>query len=197
LWLLVCGLVGPPVNVAVFTVEGAIRPGYSAIRDFNSLLSLGSHGWVNIANFIVLGLLMIAFAVGVQWVLRDGPAINTGPIMLAVFGASLVVAGAFVADPGPSAVTAHGTIHIGASVIGLTALTVACFVFAGHYSQLANGRRFAFYSRVTGVVSAALFIASVPLMQVGIAGLLQRLEILIICTWIVLLAVRLIRERAA
>jgi hypothetical protein len=71
--LLVCGVIGPPVDIAVFTVEGALRPGYSPIREFNSLLSLGPYGWVNVANFIIFGLLMTAFAAGVRTVIRTGP----------------------------------------------------------------------------------------------------------------------------
>src|ERR1700674_3179733 len=63
--LLVCGVIGPPVDIAVFTVEGALRPEYSPIRDFTSFLSFGPYGWVNVANFIVLRLLMTAFAAGV------------------------------------------------------------------------------------------------------------------------------------
>ncbi|HXN90460.1 MAG TPA: DUF998 domain-containing protein [Candidatus Sulfotelmatobacter sp.] len=192
--LLACGVIGPPVNIAVFTVEGALRPEYSPIRDFTSFLSLGPYGWVNVANFIVLGLLMTAFAAGVRTVIRTGPAAPAGPIVIAVSGLGLIAAGVFVADPGPNAVTVHGSLHIAASIVFLAAMTAACFVVAAHY-DLANGRRFAAYSRVTGVAFAGLFTADL-LVGVGIAGLLQRIGILVICSWIVLLAVRLIQEGA-
>lgn len=195
--LLVCGVIGPPVDIAVFTVEGALRPGYSPIREFNSLLSLGPYGWVNVANFIIFGLLMTAFAAGVRTVIRTGPAAPVGPILLAVSGMGLIAAGVFVADPGPNAATVHGALHMAASILFLATMTAACLVFASQYERLPQSRRFAAYSRMTGFAFAALSVATVVLMGVGISGLLQRIEILVISTWIVLLAVRLIQERAA
>jgi hypothetical protein len=195
--LLACGVIGAPVNIAVFTVEGALRPGYSAIRDYTSFLSLGPDGWINVANFIVFGVLMTAFAAGVTTVIRTGPAAPAGPILLGVSGIGLMAAGLFVADAASGAATTHGSLHIAASVLFLAAMTAACFVFGGHYKLVPNGARFAMYCRVTGVAFAVLFGATPVLDEAGIAGLLQRIGILVLSTWIVLLAVRLIQERAA
>jgi Protein of unknown function (DUF998) len=39
--LLACGVIGPPLFVIVFLIEGAMRPGYSARRHYVSQLSLG------------------------------------------------------------------------------------------------------------------------------------------------------------
>ena len=139
---------------------------------------------------------MTAFAAGVRTVIRTGPAAPAGPILLAVSGMGLIAAGVFVADPGPNAATVHGALHMAASILFLAAMTAACLVFAAHYARLPNSRRFAAYSRVTGVAFAALSIATVVLMGAGISGLLQRIEILVVSTWIVLLAVRLIQEQA-
>jgi hypothetical protein len=194
--LLACGVIGAPVNIAVFTVEGALRPGYSPIRDFTSFLSLGPDGWINVVNFIVFGVLMTAFAAGATTVIRTGPAAPAGPILLAVSGIGLMAAGLFVADAASGAATTHGSVHKAASVLFIAAMTAACFVFAGPYQLVPNGARFATYCRVTGVAFAVLFGATPMLDGAGIAGLLQRIGILVLSTWIVLLAVRLIQERA-
>jgi hypothetical protein len=194
--LLACGVIAAPVNIAVFTVEGALRPGYSPIRDFTSFLSLGPDGWINVANFIVFGVLMMAFAAGVRMVIRTGPAAPAGPILLGISGIGMMAAGLFVADAASSAVTTHGSLHIAASVLFLAAMTAGCFVFASHYQLMPNGARFARYCRMTGVAFAVLFGAPPVLDGAGIAGLLQRIGILVLSTWIVLLAVRLIQERA-
>jgi len=50
----------------VFLVEGVVHPEYNAWRDYVSDLSLGRQGWVQMANFVVFGLLMLAFAVGLR-----------------------------------------------------------------------------------------------------------------------------------
>jgi hypothetical protein len=70
--LLLGGVIGPPLFVLVVLIEGAIRPGYSAWRDFVSALSLGDQGWEQIAIFLVCGLLALGFAVGLRRALRSG-----------------------------------------------------------------------------------------------------------------------------
>ena len=68
--LIACGAIGPLLFILVFLVEGATRPSYSAWRNFVSTLSLGNQGWEQITNFLVCGLLVLCFAVGLRWVLR-------------------------------------------------------------------------------------------------------------------------------
>jgi Protein of unknown function (DUF998) len=53
-WLgAIAGRIGPLLFVATFTIAGWLRPGYRAREMFVSELSLGSRGWIQIANFIV------------------------------------------------------------------------------------------------------------------------------------------------
>jgi hypothetical protein len=62
--LLLGGLVGPPLFVAVALIEGATRPGYDPIRHPLSLLALGEWGWIQSTNFVGLGALAVAFVLG-------------------------------------------------------------------------------------------------------------------------------------
>ncbi len=63
------GVIGPVAFVAVFLVEGLIRPGYDAMRLQVSYLSLGEGGWVQVLSFLVCGGLVVAFASrsGTSW----------------------------------------------------------------------------------------------------------------------------------
>jgi len=56
----------------VFLVEGATRTRYDPLRQPVSSLALGDWGWTQSANFIVAGLLTLAFAVGLRLTLRPG-----------------------------------------------------------------------------------------------------------------------------
>jgi hypothetical membrane protein len=67
--LLACGAIGPLLFIIVFLIEGVTRPGYSAWRDFVSDLSLSNQRWMQVANFLVCGLLAFGFAVGLRLVL--------------------------------------------------------------------------------------------------------------------------------
>ena len=68
--LLACGVVGPTVFVLVVLIEGAVRPGYDPGRVFVSMLSLGDRGWIQVANFLISGALIIAFGVGLRRVMQ-------------------------------------------------------------------------------------------------------------------------------
>src|SRR5437588_6342776 len=94
--LLACGVIGPPLFIIVFLIEGATRPGYSPWRHYVSQLSTGEGGWVQIANFIMCGLLSLGFALAL-WSSSPRPArgFAWGPTLLVIFGLDLIVAGIF------------------------------------------------------------------------------------------------------
>lgn len=203
--LLAAGVVGPALFVVVLLVEGATRPGYNAVRQFGSELELSSQGWEQVANFLMCGLLCIAFAVGLRWALRRGKGAIAGPVALVVFGVALIVAGIFKTDPGlgyPPGVpalpspTPHGAVHALAGLFAFVSLAVACFALARRFAGDARWRGWAAYSIATGVVVVlSLVVSNVPsITSDGLTGLIQRIGIIGGWAWIVLLAVRLLRD---
>ena len=63
-WLLWAGIIAPILFATIFTVDGALTPGYSAYNEAISYLDLGTYGWIQRANFIIFGVLLIAFTIG-------------------------------------------------------------------------------------------------------------------------------------
>ena len=92
-FLITCGAVGPLLFILIFLIEGATRPGYSAWHNYVSSLGTSSQGWMQIANFLVCGLLTLCFAVGLRQVMHTGKGSVWGPILIGVFGLALIVAG--------------------------------------------------------------------------------------------------------
>jgi hypothetical protein len=62
--LLACGLVAGPLFIAASLTQAFTRKGFDLARHPISLLSLGAPGWVQIANFVVCGILYLLGAVG-------------------------------------------------------------------------------------------------------------------------------------
>lgn len=205
-YLIACGAISPILFIAVFLVEDATRPGYNAWRAMVSALSLSSQGWVQIANFLICGVLMLGFAVGLRQVLQSGKGAVLGPLLLGIFGLSLIIAGIFVTDPGlgyyppgtSSAQTLHGTIHGMNAPLAFGSLTVAMLVLARRFARDPAWRGWAWYSVASAILFVGFFIASLVaavLDQKGVvpnapAGLLERLAIIIGWSWIALLALR-------
>src|SRR5690348_11546920 len=89
-WLIAGGAIGPLLFILVFLLEGATRPDYSAWHHFVSQLSLSDQGWMQIVNFLVCGLLLLGFSLGLRRTLWPGKGSVWGPILLGVFGLGLI-----------------------------------------------------------------------------------------------------------
>ncbi len=204
--LLACGALGPLLFIVVFLIEGATRPNYSAWHHFVSSLSLGEGGWMQITNFLLCGVLVLCFAIGLRRVLHPGKGSTWGPLLLGLFGLSLIGAGLFVTDPllgyppgVPSTLTLHGAIHMLLSLVVFTALIAACFVLARRFAGDPAWRGWAPYSIATGILVAVLFIATDVAASPNPnapAGFVQRLCIIIGWVWIALVALRLLSKKA-
>lgn len=211
--LLLGGLLAGPLFVVTFLLEGAFRDGYNPIRHPVSSLALGPSGWVQIVNFLVAGVLSLAFAVGLRRNLMPGPGSAAGPLLIAVWGVGLLGAGVFVTDPVsgypagtpamPSTPSWHGVLHdVAFSLPGFTCFAAAMFVFAYAFARR-HAPGWAIYSGLSGTAFLVLFfLASAGFSQdhrwVSTAGLLQRLTVGIGWLWLSLLAMhRMAADRAA
>lgn len=179
--LLICGVVAGPLYMVVGLLQVLIRPGFDITRHDLSLMSNGSLGWIQIANFIVSGLLVIAGAIGMRRVLRTGQGATSGPLLLGIYGLGLLGAGIFVADPvfgfppgtpaDAQTISWHGLLHFVSGGIGFLALIAACFVLARRFAWV--GRRgWAMFSVATGVIFFLSFIgiASAPSQPAVVIG---------------------------
>jgi hypothetical protein len=206
--LLWAGIAGPILFVLVFTVDGALTPGYSAMREVVSFLELGSTGWIQRLNFMLTGLFFILFAFGFfQWT-RPRSALgwrSVTTILIALSGVGLILAGLFLPDaPGSAQVSVHGVLHTISFSVVFLALGLACLFVGGRFIRTADWRIHGWYSLLTGLfpIIAALgnlyssFVASnapntpftATSSQLAIGGLINRILILVAFAWYVILA---------
>jgi hypothetical protein len=186
--LALAGMRGPALFVIVFLVLGFIKPGYDPVTRMVSEGSIGELGWIQIANFLAFGAAMLAFSLGLWLGFGDRLSGRIGSALIGIWGVGLLAAGAFVSDPYPQIVTTHGALHLAAAVVGFNGLALACFFFA---KRLWSGRPFAIWSIATGVF---IHIANPLANVVTQHGLVQRILIIVVCTWLTFLALRLWRS---
>jgi hypothetical protein len=120
-------------------IQAVTRPGFNLTRDAASLLDNGSWGWIQVLNFIVTGLLLIAAGVGLRRTLTTGRGSRWAPRLLIIAGAGLAGGGVFHPDPsngfppgtppGASAVSDwHGMLHQICGSAAFLALIALCVV---------------------------------------------------------------------
>ncbi|HEV2477491.1 MAG TPA: DUF998 domain-containing protein [Candidatus Dormibacteraeota bacterium] len=185
------GLLGPPFFVVVFLVLGLIKPGYDALARTVSEGSIGELGWIQIANFLICGAAFVVFAFGLWQGFGDRWSGRVGSALVALAGIGLMGAGVFVGDPGFQATTFHGNMHMLASVVVFVSLLIGAFFFARRFWP---DRQFALYSILSGLAIPAGFIAIAALGRWP--GLVQRVMIALVWTWLTILALRLRRSTA-
>jgi hypothetical protein len=200
------GIVGPMLFVAVFTVEGWLRPGYESASTFVSALSLGPRGWIQIANFIVTGGCFLLFARGLAAQFPDGKASCFGPLLLAIVGVGLLGSGPFVMDPVNvpfPKMSWHGQAHslLGALVFSLG--PASAFVFFRRFRADERWRPLATWTLAAGLVMTAAVVLlklamlpppAPPNVLTPWAGLIQRVLIVSLMAWVTSVAMAMGRS---
>jgi hypothetical protein len=162
--LLVCGAVAGPLFITVVVAQALTRTGFDLTRDAASLLDDGPRGWIQSANFIVAGLLLIAAAAGLRRSLRTGPGHTWIPRLITIAGIGMAGGGVFHPDPSggfppgtPASASAvaswHGVAHMLCGSAAFLALIAVCFVLARRLAA-SGKRRAAACSRIAGALCA-------------------------------------------
>ena len=166
-YLLLCGAIAGPIYVLTAVIQVITREGFDIRHHSVSQLSNGYLGWIQVANFILAGVLVCAGSVGLRRATYPGRAGTWGPILLAVYGLGLIGAGIFVADPGYGfppgtpdkaiAVSGNAFLHFVSATIGFFAFVSACLVFARRFVGLRE-YSWAGLSLLTSVLFLAAFL---------------------------------------
>lgn len=192
---LAAGAAAAAVFVAVLLIEGALRPGYDPTYHTSSALSLGERGWIQIANFVQLGMGALAVAAGIYQALDSVLA----AALVAIAGLGAIAAGAWRMDPmrgyppgaeagTPARLTPHHRIHDIAAPTTFLAIFGACLALAGRLQGFWRA-----YTVLTAVAGLALTVTTALAWRKDArhTGLVQRALIVVYCSWIALLGVHL------
>ena len=187
------GMVGPILFGSVLLTLTALEYdfmlgiGWHPITDpadaWPSALALGPYGSLQVANFVVSGILLMLFAPGLHLGITKQRASRTGPGLLFAAGMAMALMG-FETDPiqrvGPR--TLHGLIHDVAFVLFIVALLGAV---------LSLWRRFKTDPRWRGHARYTLAIGVLAIMFLLLPGVAYYLFILTLLAWIEVTAIRL------
>ena len=165
-----CAAAAGPLFVIAALVQALTRPGFNLTRNALSLLDDGSLGWIQAANFIVTGLLLIAAGAAVRRAITAGPA-PLGPQAAGHHRAASSEAG--YSTPIPAAVPPgtpqdasaisswHGVLHQVSGSAAFLALIIFCFVAARRY-RACGQRTTAACSVAAGVLCAGVATGGTP-----------------------------------
>jgi len=199
--LLGYGVLVGPFYLAVGLIQALLRDGFVLARHPLSVLANGPGGWVQTANFVVSGLMVVAAAVGFRGVLGSKSLAASG--LLGAFGASMIVAAVFRADPmdgfpvgtpvgPPASISTTGLVHFVAGAFGFLSLALSCF-FAARAMSRRKATMMARLSLLSGLAIVLGFFGGflIPALAGGTLGIW--FAVVVGWTWLAVLSRHLYR----
>jgi len=198
-------VVGPIAFTVAWVAAGLAQDEYSLRReDISALAALDAQKpWFMIAGFLLLGVGIVALAIGLGGALEGRRAV-TGAILVAIAGIGIIVAGlarndcsseldACVERIDAGNVSWHHSTHDLVSGVVFLSLVAATLVLARVFRGHESWRDLRIYSIVTGLLGLALLIMFVTEVASSWNGIVQRIFVSVLFLWIALLGARLIR----
>lgn len=195
-FLLLCGVMAGPFYLAVGLAQAFLRDGFDFGRHPLSVLANGPGGWVQTANFVLTGLMVVAAAVGFGRV--PGPRSRGLMFFLGAFGVAMIVAAVFPADPvdgfppgtpkgPPATISTTGLIHFASGGLGFLSLGISCF-FAAWAMWRRRVPALAWLSLLSGLAVLIGFFGGI-MSPIGILGIW--FAVVVGWTWLAVLSLRL------
>lgn len=192
------GIIGPIWFTILVVILGSIRPGYSHLTQ--AISELGEVGAPNAMiqniNFLVLGLLTLAFAFGLDRGVGGGEGSKSGPALLGVFAVVALMGNAFLpCDPGCDFVTVTGTLHNVTGLTGFLAFIAATLIISRRLMNDPSWQGYTSYSLASGGLAAAFLVIWIlsPGALPSLSGMFQTLMVGVVLLWIAVMATRLLR----
>lgn len=191
-----CGIAGPVLWLALLAVAGVMRPEFSHITNYIS--ELGERGsstelLVRYGAFVFTGFLYICFAGALPGALRAGWPVGVLGVLVALEGAGRMGAGVFPCEPGCGPVSSGPNFHFLFAAIGFGSGILAAIWSGVLVRRVPTLRSLSRFSVACGTVA----FGSLAVMMWGEQslvpdGLLEHLATVVLSTWLLVLASRLV-----
>jgi hypothetical membrane protein len=200
-WALRTTVIGIAVYIVLDIVAQLLPPHYSPISQAESDLGVGPYGWVMDVNFVVRGVLSLAFVYGLYRVWPKTPAVPR--TSLALIGAWGV--GAFVLAVSPTDVsgpaTLHGTVHLVTAFLAFLFVAVGVVGVARSLPETSPWQSIRPSAHAIALLTAAALVVlfmgtGIPRIESHLFGLLERVFIGFALLWMLLVSVYLLRSES-
>lgn len=157
--LAAAGIAGPLIFVMVAVVHSLLRSDHSLVALPISALATGPSGWVQDVNFLICGVLFLAYPIGLHLGVRQTRWGVVGPALLVLSGAGLVLAGVFPAVDASGNLTYDSLGHTVASFIAFLGTGGGFIAMSRRLAGDSSWRSLATYTLGSGIAIVVLVIA--------------------------------------
>ncbi len=202
--LATAGITCPIIFAVVALVHSLLRPDHSLVTHPVSALAAGSSGWLQNANFLLFGVLMIAYAIGLHLGVRPTKWGVVGVTFLVLSGVGLMWGGVFPATDATGAFDRDRLLHVPGFIMTFLGGGIGLIVMSRRMARDSRWKSLATYALVTGIAMLVLILVGGGLVRPPGAplhawfGLFQWVLLAVWFPCTIILALRLLRvSRAA
>jgi hypothetical protein len=183
------------IGEAVLLASAWLLPAVSEYRlvgDNISELALGRYGFIQTLAFVISGLSVIGLAYVIRQLTRGSRGSFLGSLLIGIYGVGALVVAIFPTDQIDSkadvmAQSTIGWVHTLTSFVAFLSVVVGMFVLTWTFGHYPGWRSLTIWSALlAGAALALLFVQ----MQGPWVGLMQRLMVTAIASWLILVALR-------
>jgi len=192
----IAGILGPILYAVVIVVIGALQSGYSHISQSMSELGAVDAPYklvINTLGFPLLGLFMIAFAIGIDLGMERNRASRVGPALIIISGLSLILTGVFPCDTGCIDITWTGTTHSVFATISAISFSIAPIFIAIRQWSDTRWRRYIAFSWLIAIITLLLSILYSMEIFESYVGLMQRVSMGLPLLWMEVMSIKQLR----
>ena len=106
------GIIAPPLFWLLSNIAATLHPDYHILRQTVSELALGPYGWIQTADFFIVGILAIVFSSGLYFAVQRRQGFRAGIGILVFVGLGTFLLGFFPTEPGGTPTLATLTPHL-------------------------------------------------------------------------------------
>jgi hypothetical membrane protein len=193
----ISGIAAPVIFTLTVGILGFIQPGYSHLSQLMS--ELGETGApyaiiMNVLGFGLFGILIVGFAPGLYFALRQRRTAFAGSAFILAAGVAFIAMAFLPCDTACVPVTTAGRMHLVLGLVAVIAAVMAACILAYPMRMEMYWHGFWIYSLASGVLVLLLlpFFLSVQSYE----GMFQRLMVAVILVWTEVIAIRLYQAAA-
>jgi hypothetical membrane protein len=157
--LATAGIAGPIIFSGVALVHSLLRQDHSLVTHPISALAAGPSGWIQDANFLLFGVLMIAYAIGLHVGVRPSRAGVVGVGFLVLSGVGLMWGGVFPATDATGAFDGGRILHVPGFVMTFVGGGIGLILMSRRMARDPRWRALAAYALATGIAMLVLIVA--------------------------------------
>ncbi len=178
--------------VVIFALH-FLRPDLDPIRQPTSQYAVGPYGFLMTSAFFSMSIASFTLVLGFYQGIMQTARSQMGLVLLGLWGVGVIIAMLFPIDPEGSPQTMTGMIHLIDGPLAFLCVTASTISLSRRFNQDENWRLLYKPALLLSLVLLTAFILTFISFatQLGFTGLMQRIHLATLVTWMVLTAVRL------